>query len=99
MLAIYKYKVCGSYTEVEADVIQWLKVDWQDREKSFVAWALVNPGGPRRSFLIQMIETGEYIGDTELQGYRYLGSVNLNVYVSHFFVAEINPDTKMLIER
>ena len=97
MLAIYKYKIEGSYTEVRANVVQWLDVGWQDREGCFVAWALVNPNDPPRYYLIKLIETGEYIGDTELEGYRYLGSVNLNIYVSHFFVAEINPKTKEVL--
>lgn len=98
MLTIYKYKIEGSYTEVHADVIQWLNIDWQEREGSFVAWALVDPEGPQRCFLIRLVETGEYLGDTELEGYGYLGSVNLNIYVSHFFVAEVNPKTKELLK-
>ena len=99
MLSIYKYKICGAYTEVYADVVQWLDVGWQDREGCFVAWALVNVNSKRnRCFLIRLIETGELVGDTELEGYGYLGSVNLNMYVSHFFVAEINPETKELIK-
>ena len=99
MLSIYKYKICGTYTEVHADVVQWLDVGWQDREGCFVAWALVNVDSEKdRSFLIRIVETGELVGDTELEGYGYLGSVNLEIYVSHFFVAEINPKTKELIK-
>ena len=99
MLSIYKYKICGTYTEVNADVVQWLDVGWQDREGCFVAWALVNVDSEKdRSFLIRIVETGELVGDTELEGYGYLGSVNLEIYVSHFFVAEINPKTKELIK-
>lgn len=99
MLSIYKYKICGTYTEIHADVVQWLDVGWQDREGCFVAWALVNIDSKKdRSFLIRIVETGELVGDTELEGYGYLGSVNLEIYVSHFFVAEINPKTKELIK-
>lgn len=97
MLTIYKYIIEGSYTEVKADVVQWLDVGWQEREDCFVAWALVDPEGVQRNFLIKLIETGECVSDTELEGYRYLGSVNLNFYVSHFFVAEINPENKEVL--
>lgn len=99
MLSIFKYRIEGTYTEVHADVIQWLSVDWQEREGSFVAWALVDINSEKdRCFLIRLVETGELIGDTELEGYGFLGSVNLNMYVSHFFVAEVNPRTKDLIK-
>ena len=99
MLSIFKYKIDGTYTEVHADVVQWLHVDWQEREGCFVAWALVDINSEKdRCFLIRLIETGEWIGDTELEGYGFLGSVNLNMYVSHFFVAEVNPKTKDLIK-
>lgn len=97
MLTIYKYKIEGSYTEVKANVVQWLDVGWQEREGCFVAWALVNPEGAERSFLIKLIKTGEYVSDTQLEGYRYLGSVNLDFYVGHFFVAEINPENKEVL--
>ena len=99
MLSIDKYKICGTYTEVHADVVQWLSVDWQEREGCFVAWALVDVDSEKnRCFLIRLVETGELIGDTELEGYGFLGSVNLNMYVSHFFVGEVNPKTKDLIK-
>ncbi len=99
MLSIFKYRIEGTYTEVHADVVQWLSVDWQEREGSFVAWALVDINSEKdRCFLIRLVETGELIGDTELEGYGFLGSVNLNMYVSHFFVAEVNPKTKDLIK-
>lgn len=97
MLTIYKYTIEGSCTEVKANVVQWLDVGWQEREGCFVAWALVNPEGAERSFLIKLIKTGEYVSDTQLEGYRYLGSVNLDFYVSHFFVAEINPENKEVL--
>lgn len=97
MLSIYKFKIDrGVFTKICANVVQWLKVDWQIREKSFVAWALVDVDkekGKERTFLIRGVETGEVLGDTALKGFGYIDTVNLDYYVCHFFAAEIDPET------
>lgn len=40
-----------------------------------------------------MIETGEKIDEATLNGYHYIGTVNKNFYVAHFFAAKVNPET------
>ena len=95
MLSIYKFKINNeSFTRIYANVVQWLKVDWQPREKSFVAWAIVDVDKKaEKVFLIRGVETGEMFGDTALEGFGYIDTVNLNYYVCHFFAAEIDPET------
>ena len=45
MLSIHKY-IVGSGKIVEAPVIHWLKVDYQERERRWVAWALIDLDAP-----------------------------------------------------
>lgn len=93
MLVIYKYKIKKYDEIIDAPVINWLHVDWQEREKCFCAWALVDDEAANRKFKIIWMETGEHFPAEELDGFQYLGTVNKNIYVAHFFVAELDPET------
>ena len=93
MLAIYKYKIKYYETIIDAPIINWLKIDYQKREGCYVAWALVDIDAPDRKFKVIWVETGEHISETSLKGFQYLDSVNQDLYVAHFFVAELNPET------
>ena len=96
MLSIFKYRI-GQGEEVEAPVIHWLHCDYQKRENSFVAWALVDLEAEDRVFKFRMVETGVHFHSTRLEGYQYLGSVNLDIYVAHFFVAELDPNSREVL--
>lgn len=96
MLSIFKYRI-GQGEEVEAPVIHWLHCDYQKRENSFVAWALVDLEAEDRVFKFRLAETGVHFHSTQLEGYQYLGSVNLDIYVAHFFVAELDPETREVL--
>ena len=93
MLSIYKYKVKRYEDYIDAPIVKWLSVDWQEREKAFCIWALVNDELPDSKYSVRMIETGERIDEATLDGYQYIGTVNKNFYVAHFFAAKINPET------
>ena len=98
MLSIHKY-IVGSGKIVEAPVIHWLKVDYQERERRWVAWALIDLDAPYRIFEFKMIETGAEVDPEELKGFSYIDTVNLNIYVAHFFIAEIDSNTgEVMIE-
>ena len=93
MLTIYKYKL-RKYTEIiDAPVVNWLHVDWQEREKCYCLWALIDDEAANRKFKVMWMETGEHFPAEELDGFQYLGTVNKNIYVAHFFVAELDPET------
>lgn len=93
MVAVYKYKIEDNCQWVDAPVINWLSVDWQDRERSYVAWALIDTEAADRRFQIVLLETGKMIDGTMLDGYQHLGTVNSDFYVVHFFVAEFDPES------
>lgn len=93
MLVIYKYKMRKYEEIIDAPVISWLKVDWQDRINCYCLWALVDDEASARKFKVRLIETGEHFPAEELDGYQYLDTVNKNIYVAHFFIAELNPET------
>ena len=97
MLSIYKYKIESYDQLVSAPVINWLHVDFQGWEDCYVAWALVDLDAKERLFNIKLLTTGEEVRDTELKGYQHLGTVNKNTFVAHFFVAELNPETKKVM--
>ena len=93
MLVIYKYRL-KKYTEIiDAPVVNWLHVDWQEREKCYCLWALVDDEAASRKFKVTWVETGEPFPAEELDGFQYLGTVNKNIYVAHFFIAELDPET------
>ena len=93
MRAIYKYKIKKYDEIIDAPVVHWLHVDWQDREHCFCAWALIDDEMKARKFNIKLIETGEHFRADELDGYQYICTVNKNLYVAHFFAAELDPET------
>ena len=93
MLAIYKYRITKYEEIVDAPIINWLYVDWQERESCYCIWGMVDDEAANRKFKVKLVETGEHFSNTELNGFSYLGTVNKNLYVAHFFVAELDPKT------
>lgn len=98
MLSVYKYKINDVNSWVIAPVINWLYIDWQEKEKCFCAWALVDLNAENRKFQFLMLETGMEIGGDMLEGYQHLSTVNMNHYVTHWFVGEYDNNNKIMIE-
>jgi hypothetical protein len=95
MYSIYKYILKEPVTIITAPIVKWLNVDYQEKEHSFVVWAIVDlDEKKKRRFGIVWFETGEkilQIGDTVFNGLEYLGTAKCEWYVAHFFVKELNP--------
>lgn len=98
MLAVYKYKIDDTNAWITAPVINWLYIDWQNRERCFCAWALVDLDAPERKFQFLMLETGMKADEEILRGYQHLGTVNMDYYVAHWFVGEYDNENKIMIE-
>lgn len=98
MLSVYKYKLNDTICWIEAPVINWLDIDWQEREGCFCAWALVNLDGPDRKFQFFELDTGKEVSEEMLKGYQHLGTVNMNYYVAHWFVGEYDNNNKIMID-
>lgn len=98
MVAVYKYRIEDTIQWINAPVINWLTVDWQEKEQCYVAWAMVDLDAADRKFQIVSLETGEQINGAMLDGYQHLGTVNSNYYVLHFFVGEFNPETEEIMK-
>lgn len=98
MLSVYKYKLNDSVFWVEAPVINWLYVDWQEREECYCAWALVDLEAPIRRFQFLEVYTGTQFSEEMLKGYQHLGTVNRDYLVSHWFVGEYDNNKKIMVD-
>lgn len=98
MVAVFKYKIQDTIQWIDAPVINWLTVDWQEKEQCYVAWAMVDLEAKIRRFQIIALETGAQVDGTMLDGYQHLGTVNSNYYVLHFFVGEFDPKTEEIMK-
>lgn len=98
MLSVYKYKLDDTIFWIEAPVVNWLYVDWQEREGCYCAWALVDLDAPKRKFQFLELYTGTMIDNDILRGYQHLGTVNRNYLVSHWFVAEYDNNNKVMVD-
>ena len=98
MLKVYKYKLDDRVFWVEAPVVNWLYVDWQEREGCYCAWALIDVDLPQRRFQFFELDTGREVSEEMLKGYQHLGTVNMNYYVAHWFVGEYDNNNKIMID-
>ena len=96
MLKVYKYKLDDRVFWVEAPVVNWLYVDWQEREGCYCAWALIDVDLPQRRFQFIELYTGASVDNDLLKGYKYLGTVNRDYLVSHWFVAEYDCNNEVM---
>lgn len=90
-MKILKFKMRSPMRWIDAPVVKWLAVDYQERENCFVLWAMVDESLPIRTFQIIWVETGKLVSNTLFDGFEYLGTAQWDGYVAHFFVGDFTP--------
>lgn len=84
MKKIYKWKVIGDDTLIEAPVEKWL--DAQLQNGTLVVWAIVDFDQPEQEYYIYTLGTGWSC--KRIPG-TYIGTVQEGGYVEHVFAARV----------